>query len=191
MAGSLVSEGGHRGGRRALDSDLNMIPMIDLLMVTISFLLITAVWTHMGRIEAKANVPGGTEACEAPCTEARELHVQMREPNRFTLTWKENGKDLRPPTDIARVKRVEQIGAVRVVHFPGLEEGLRAEWEQMGVHKAAGDRRMDRVVLHTDDASPYAEIVGAMDAVQGVTRSIQAGPRTETASAFQVTFATK
>ena len=31
-----------------------MIPMIDLLMVTISFLLITAVWTTMGRVNASA-----------------------------------------------------------------------------------------------------------------------------------------
>ena len=35
-----------------------MIPFIDLLMVTISFLLITAVWSHMSRINADAQVPG-------------------------------------------------------------------------------------------------------------------------------------
>jgi hypothetical protein len=29
-----------------------MVPMIDLLMVTISFLLITAVWSHMARVNA-------------------------------------------------------------------------------------------------------------------------------------------
>jgi len=37
MAGVTVNAGG-KGGRKALDSEINMIPMIDLLMVTISFL---------------------------------------------------------------------------------------------------------------------------------------------------------
>ena len=55
MAGvDAAPEGGRR---RALDSQINMIPMIDLLMVTVSFLLITAVWSTMGRMEASANVP--------------------------------------------------------------------------------------------------------------------------------------
>ena len=56
MAG--VDVGGGKGKRRSLDSEINMIPMIDLLMVTIAFLLITAVWSHMSRINADAQVPG-------------------------------------------------------------------------------------------------------------------------------------
>ena len=38
-----VDVGGGGGGRRQTDSEINMIPFIDLLLVTISFLLITAV----------------------------------------------------------------------------------------------------------------------------------------------------
>ena len=48
MAG--VDVGGGRGKRR-VNADLNMIPFIDLLMVTVAFLLITAVWTTNSRIE--------------------------------------------------------------------------------------------------------------------------------------------
>ena len=58
MAG--VNVDGAKGGRKALDSEINMIPMIDLLMVTISFLLITAVWVNSSRLESSANVPGPT-----------------------------------------------------------------------------------------------------------------------------------
>jgi len=57
MAGVNVESGG-KGGRRAVDSEINMIPMIDLLVCAISFLLITAVWSHMSRINADAQVPG-------------------------------------------------------------------------------------------------------------------------------------
>ena len=56
--GGVDVGGGGGGGKRKLDSDINMIPMIDLLMVTISFLLITAVWVHSQRMDADAQVPG-------------------------------------------------------------------------------------------------------------------------------------
>ena len=51
MAG--IDVGGRKGGRKRLDSEINMIPMIDLLMVTISFLLLTAVWVQNSRLTAK------------------------------------------------------------------------------------------------------------------------------------------
>ena len=57
MGGVDVGGGGGKG-RRATDSEINMIPFIDLLMVTISFLLITAVWSQMARLNADAQVPG-------------------------------------------------------------------------------------------------------------------------------------
>src|SRR5579859_5030797 len=93
MAGVSV-EGGSKGGRKALDSEINMIPMIDLLMVTVSFLLITAVWSHLSRLEANAKVPGDITAppCEgAPCPPEKELHVDMRTPDRFVLSWRQAG----------------------------------------------------------------------------------------------------
>src|SRR6476646_1165286 len=89
-----VNVGGGKGPRRTLDSEINMIPMIDLLMVTISFLLITAVWTHMARLEASANVPAPRDhACEGPeCEPEKELHGDMRAPDRFVLSWRLKGR---------------------------------------------------------------------------------------------------
>src|SRR5215472_11201547 len=49
MAGGLQLPGG--GGRRkSLDFTLNLVPFIDLLSCCISFLLITAVWTQLSKI---------------------------------------------------------------------------------------------------------------------------------------------
>lgn len=56
MAG--VDVGSAKGGKRATNSDINMVPFIDLLFVTIAFLLITAVWVTNSRIEATTQVPG-------------------------------------------------------------------------------------------------------------------------------------
>ena len=86
MAG--VDVGPQGGAKRAKNSDINMIPFIDLLMVTIAFLLITAEWTRMARIDADAQVPGATGGDTPPPPE-KQLHVDMRSADRFVLTWKE------------------------------------------------------------------------------------------------------
>jgi hypothetical protein len=61
----------------------------------------------------------------------------------------------------------------------------------MGSHRTAGDRNLDRLVLHSDDASSYAHIVGAMDAIHGVERPVTYGGKTSTIPAFQVTFSAR
>src|ERR1700678_337940 len=90
MGGVSVDSGGH-GGRRSLDSEINMIPMIDLLMVTISFLLITAVWSHMARLNADAQVPGPPRPQEEikDVPPEKQLHIEMKSPEKFVLTWKQ------------------------------------------------------------------------------------------------------
>lgn len=55
--GGVNVEGG--GGKRSLDFDLNLVPLIDLLSCCISFLLITAVWTQMAKLETSQTVDGG------------------------------------------------------------------------------------------------------------------------------------
>src|SRR5476649_2150852 len=112
MAGATGAEGGGQG-RRALDTDINMVPMIDLLMVTIAFLLVTAVWLQMSRIEGSARVPGPIEGIAPPVHE-RSLHVDMRSPERFVLSWREGQV-------VAR--------SVEVPHeYPALAKAIAGEW---------------------------------------------------------------
>src|SRR5271165_5141921 len=87
--GGVDVGGGGGGGRKKVDSQINMIPMIDLLMVTISFLLITAVWTHMARVNADAAVPGPVGLDKPPPAPEAQLHVLMPSPDRFVLAWKQ------------------------------------------------------------------------------------------------------
>ena len=68
-----VDVGGGGGKRKNLDSEINMIPMIDLLMVTISFLLITAVWTQMARLEVQQKGQGESSGAEPPQTKIAVL----------------------------------------------------------------------------------------------------------------------
>jgi len=151
--GSLNVDGGGRGGRKSVDSEINMIPMIDLLMVTISFLLITAVWVQSSRIDANANVPGtdSTPPCEGdangPCKPEARLHVQTTDPSKFLLVWKEGPTVVRTaevPREPTRV--ASGTGGKTSVAFPLLAARIAEEWKSSGVHRDPTDKKFDHAV---------------------------------------------
>jgi biopolymer transport protein ExbD len=55
-----------KGGKRSLDAQLNLVPFIDLLSACIAFLLMTAVWTSMYRIDASNKNSGTAGSLEKP-----------------------------------------------------------------------------------------------------------------------------
>ena len=123
--------GGGRSGRRT--RDINMIPFIDLLMVTIAFLLITAVWVTNSRINADAQVPGPPDPEQnelEPQTPEKVLHVEILE-NEFDLVWKQGAHgghdDQRPPKTPVEI---DSARAAKVVRFPDLAEKIETEWKQ-------------------------------------------------------------
>jgi len=67
MGGGAMPEGGGGGGkrkRRALDASINVVPAIDLLSCCIAFLLFTAVWTQISRLQAQQFGTGAEQAQE-------------------------------------------------------------------------------------------------------------------------------
>jgi biopolymer transport protein TolR len=42
------------GKKKPLDTTINLVPFIDLMAVTISFLIMTAVWTQIGRLQVSS-----------------------------------------------------------------------------------------------------------------------------------------
>src|SRR5215208_1443014 len=49
--GAVTLDHGGRGRRRSLDAMINVVPAIDLLSCCITFLLVTAVWTQIARLQ--------------------------------------------------------------------------------------------------------------------------------------------
>ena len=190
MAG--VSVGGPSGGRRSLDSEINMIPMIDLLMVTISFLLITAVWTHMSRINADAQVPGPPRPDQEidKIEPEKQLHVEMRQPDHFTLIWKQGGQIV-TTIDVPRRDSVEKMpgGQAKMVRYPDLAAKIESEWKTVGQHRDPSDKKFDQAILHTDSETPYVNIIGVIDAIYQPKRGYTVGGKNEQMPAFNVTFA--
>lgn len=64
--GVSVNTGGGKGNKKPLTADLNLVPYIDLLTCMVSFLLITAVWTQLARLEARQKGQGQAGVDEPP-----------------------------------------------------------------------------------------------------------------------------
>ena len=188
MGGVSVDSGG-KGGRRSLDSEINMIPMIDLLMVTISFLLITAVWTHMSRLNADAQVPGPPNPTQEvqKVEPEKQLHIEMRTPDKFVLIWKQAGTVI-STVDVPRKDVINKEGNVKVTRFPDLAAKVDSEWKTVGTHRDPTDKKFDQAILHTDNETPYSAIIGVIDAVYQVHRPYNTGSKTDLVPAFNMTF---
>jgi len=188
--GGVDVGGGGGGKRKTVDSEINMIPMIDLLMVTISFLLITAVWTHMSRINADAQVPGPPrpDVEQEKVEPEKQLHVMMQSDDKFVLVWKQ-GSTTVDSIDVPRKDVVIQEGAISVVRFPDLAAKIESEWKAKGQHSNPVDRKLDQAILHTDNKTEFRFIIGVIDAIYQTHRDMNLGSKTEKMPAFNITFA--
>ncbi len=168
---------------KELNRDLPLIPFIDFLLCIISFLLITAVWSQLARIEANAQVPG-TPSHVAPDDSSTRLHVRVRE-GRFDLEWRQ-GSTVVATSSVPR--EAVPIGSGDVA-YPALARQLSAEWQANGRHRRAEDRQLDQAVLHTSNTVAFGDVVAIMDAIHSPQREIATGGARESVPAFSVSFA--
>ena len=68
MAGGMdLGAGSGPGKKRSLDASLNLVPFIDLMAVTVVFLIMSAVWTQLGglKVATAPSAPCGPD-CATP-----------------------------------------------------------------------------------------------------------------------------
>lgn len=181
MAG--IDVGGH-GGKRASNHEIPLIPFIDFLLCLVMFLLVTAVWNHMARIEADAKVPGppkpDEEQKEPP--KEKELHVEMKGERKFQLVWKE-GTTVVNTIDVDR----KEVMLGDDVTYPDLAKKIESEWTTNGSHRNPNDTKFDRAVLHTDNSTEFKHVIAVLDAIYSPQREVAGAA--EKVPAFGVTFA--
>lgn len=74
-----ISVGGGHGGKKPVDSEVPLVPFIDLLLCCIMFLLVTAVWNQLARINANQQQPGQQAPQDQPPPEERvKLILQVQ-----------------------------------------------------------------------------------------------------------------
>ncbi len=190
MAGISVETGGH-GARKSVNAELMLVPMVDLLMVTVAFLLVTAVWSQMSRVQANAHAPGNQHAAPSDEPPPKRLHVSAKEDGRYELTWKtgaEVGRTVIVESPAERLA-VSGVQSNRSEKLPALARAIAHEWSLEGTHRDAADMVFDEAVVHTRNELPYSRLVAIIDAVKEPTRNVAGGARSREISAFAVTFA--
>jgi len=140
-----ISTGGGGSGKKSVDSEIPLVPFIDLLLCCVMFLLVTAVWNQLARIDANQQQPG------------------------------QQGPDQPPPEEKIRVVlQVQESGYVLAstagdrIEMPKVDEGydLVTLREKLRERKNMDPNRKDLVVAPADGVM-YADVITAMDVVVG------------------------
>jgi biopolymer transport protein ExbD len=144
MGGISVGGGGH-GGKKSVNSEIPLIPFIDLLLCCVMFLLVTAVWNQLARLDANQNQPGQQAPNDPPPEEKIKVVLQVSATGYVIAS-----------TAGDRIE-IPKIGDAYDL------EQLR---EKLQERKRLEPNRRDLVVA-PEDGVTYENVVSAMDTVVG------------------------
>jgi biopolymer transport protein ExbD len=140
-----ISVGGGHGGKKNVDSEIPLVPFIDLLLCCVMFLLVTAVWNQLAKLNANQQQPGQQAPNEPPPEEKVKVILQVQASG-FVLA-STAGDRIEVP------KSGDQYDM----------EGLR---EKLQERKRLDPNRKDLVVA-PEDGVRYEDVVASMDMVVG------------------------
>jgi biopolymer transport protein TolR len=148
MAGGMDLGGGGGKGKKPLDTTINLVPFIDLMAVTIVFLIMTAVWTQLGRLQVSQS---GQSASEEQQQDQNQL-----QPVTLLITEKElklsvGGAQL-DPIPIVRDDK-QRVDVVKLVEK--LKELKTQQPEQ------------NAITVSTEDNVKYEDLVRVIDTCIG------------------------
>jgi biopolymer transport protein ExbD len=130
-----------KGGKKPLDAAINLVPFIDLLSCCISFLLITAVWTQLARM----NVTQKGQGAAGSETEVKEQTVQL------TLFINQDGYDFAKSTgeNTNIPKKGDDYDYTRLADV--LKEAKAAYPDKNDIQIKADDAVIYNKIIHTMD----------------------------------------
>lgn len=126
------------GGKKSLNVDLNLVPMIDLMIVCVTFLLMTAVWTQTGRINVDQSVQ-----------KPQPKQEQTDPPKRLTILVDASGYTVKyadgQPVSIPKV-------------------GGEYDAEKLEEHLKELELKQDqKIIVAPEDSIPYKDMIATMD----------------------------
>jgi len=143
--GGISAGGGGHGGKKSVDSEIPLVPFIDLLLCCVMFLLVTAVWNQLARLDANQQQPGQQAPNEPPPEEKIKFILQVQATG-FVLASSAGD-------------RIEVPKSGDAYDMDGLREKLQER-------KRAEPNRKDLVVA-PEDGVHYEDVVASMDMVVG------------------------
>jgi|SRR6266540_409546 len=148
--GGMPDQGG--GGKRkkkALDAVINVVPAIDLLSCCIAFLLYTAVWTQISRLQVQQFGSGAPEPTQ----------VEQQKQLVVTLAVGERGMNLSTSAGLSVDIPLEHAGAEVKQDYKSLVERLK---------QLKGDYpETAAVTVSAEDTVSYGDLVQVIDTCVG------------------------
>ncbi len=132
-----------KGGKKQVDFVVNLIPMIDFLSCLIAFLLLTAVWTQLARINADQAVSQNMSTPPDNPEKVKNVNILLTA-NECIM----NVTGEKPPTRIARSPEDRYL------------KDLRRTFSEA---KQRVDKSTAKVMLAAEDTVPYKNIIQVMD----------------------------
>jgi biopolymer transport protein ExbD len=140
-----ISMGGGHGGKKSVDSEIPLVPFIDLLLCCVMFLLVTAVWNQLARLDANQQQPGQQAPNEPPPEEKIKVILQVQASGYVLAS--------------SAGDRIEIPKSGDSYDMEGLREKLQER-------KRLEPNRKDLVVA-PEDGVQYKDVVASMDMVVG------------------------
>ena len=140
-----INMGGGHGGKKSVDSEIPLVPFIDLLLCCVMFLLVTAVWNQLARLNANQQQPG-QQAPNEPPPEEKIKDILQVQASGFVIA----------STAGDRIEIPKSGDAYDM-------EALR---EKLQERKRLEPNRKDLVVA-PEDGVKYSDVVASMDMVMG------------------------
>ena len=144
MAGAAPTPTG-KGGKKALDANLNLVPFIDLLSCCIAFLLITAVWTQIAGLQVSSS--GGP-----PDQEKKEQTIDVK------LLMTEKGFSLTMAGAAIEIPKIQKDGA------PAYDR--KTLTDKLKTLKASLPDQQ-AITVQPEDAVAYDDLVNTVDTCLG------------------------
>jgi biopolymer transport protein TolR len=151
MGGGGIPEEGGRKKRRSLDAVINVVPAIDLLSCCISFLLFTAVWTQISRLQVQQLGTG------APETETTEQQKQLQ----VTLSMGERGFNL--TTSAGTAVDIPALGRGEKGELRFDVKALEGQLKQL----KSGFPDASAITVSAEDTVSYGDLVQVIDTCVG------------------------
>jgi biopolymer transport protein ExbD len=140
-----ISVGGGHGGKKSVDSEIPLVPFIDLLLCCVMFLLVTAVWNQLARLNANQQQPGQQAPNEPPPEEKIKVILQVSATG-FVISSTAGDR-----IEIPKSGDTYDMEALR---------------EKLQERKRLEPNRKDMVVA-PEDGVHYEDVVASMDMVVG------------------------
>jgi biopolymer transport protein ExbD len=167
---------GHGG--RSPNASLNLVSFIDFLVVTVVFLLMS--FSASGEVAVDKNVKLPKAENVEDIIDAPMVAVNG---NQILVDGVQAGS--------TRAIELDGGGGNKVVRFPDLAKKIEEEWKQQGGHRDPSDKKFDQCILHSDNRTPFREIIAVLDALYSPKRDVKLANETKKLPVFNMTFSVR